>query len=120
MTSFLPLPDWMPWWAHLAILLAILFFGLMFLLLPFSVFGTKSRLEGIEARLDEIQGELRSLALRMPELPFRDAEEEVRLRPRNVLRPPIPPSISPPVPPPPSQVARREAERGGRTEPRLY
>ncbi len=110
MTSFLPLPDWMPWWTHLAILLAILFFGLMILLMPFSVFGTKSRLEGIEARLDEIQGEIRSLALRLPEMPFRDADEEVRVRPRNVFRPPIPP---PPAP-------RREPEPGGRTEPRLY
>lgn len=112
MTSPLPFPDWMPWWTHLAILLAILFFALMFLLMPFSVFGTKSRLEGIEARLDEIQGEIRSLALRLPELPFRDTEEEIRVRPRNVFRAP--------VPPPPEPSGRREPERGGRTEPRLY
>lgn len=112
MNSPLPLPDWMPWWAHLAILLAILFFVLMFLLMPFSVFGIKSRLEGIEARLDEIQGEIRSLALRLPELPYRDTEEEIRVRPRAIFRPPIPPA-------PVSQPSPREPERG-RTEPRLY
>ena len=112
MTSFLPLPDWMPWWSHLAILLAILFFGLMFLLMPFSVFGTRSRLDGLEARLDEIHGEIRSLALRLPEHPFRDTDEEVRIRSPNAFRAS--------VPPPPSQAQRREPERGGRTEPRLY
>ncbi len=110
MMSPLPLPDWMPWWAHLAILLAILFFALMFVLMPFSVFGTKSRLEGLEARLDEIHGEIRSLALRLPELPYRDTEEEIRVRPHNVFRPPIPPAPTQPG----------EPQRGGRTEPRLY
>ena len=66
MTSPLPLPDWVPWWVHLVVLLVALLFGLAFLFMPFSVFGVKARLEGVEARLDEIQGELRSLALRMP------------------------------------------------------
>ena len=67
MMSPLPLPDWVPWWVHLALLLGLLLFGLLFLLMPFSVFGVKARLEGVEARLDEIQGEIRSLALRLPE-----------------------------------------------------
>ena len=67
MTSPLPLPDWAPWWVHLVILLAGLLFALLFLLMPFSVFGVKARLEGVEARLDEIQGEIRSLSLRLPE-----------------------------------------------------
>ncbi len=35
--------------------------------MPFSVIGVKGRLEGVEARLDEIQGEIRSLALRLPD-----------------------------------------------------
>ena len=67
MTSPLPLPDWVPWWANLAILCAGLLFALMFLLMPFAVFGVKSRLDLLEARLDEIQGEIRSLSLRLPE-----------------------------------------------------
>jgi hypothetical protein len=109
MTSPLPLPDWMPWWMHLAILLVLLFFALMFLLMPFSVFGLKSRLDGIEARLDEIQGEIRSLALRLPEMP--EPEEEFRLQRRDGFRPPIPP---------PPKSGRSDPSRGARTEPRLY
>ncbi len=42
-------------------------FALAFLAMPFSVFGLKGRLDGVEARLDEIQREIRSLALRLPE-----------------------------------------------------
>ena len=104
----------MPWWVHLAILLALLFVALMFVLMPFSVFGTKSRLEGIEARLDEIQGEIRSLALRLPEPS--EAEEEPLPMSRSGFRPPIPPA--------PSHAPRgapgSTPARTGRTEPRLY
>ncbi len=111
MTSPLPLPDWVPWWVHLAILLAVLFAALMFVLMPFSVFGTKSRLEAIEARLDEIQGEIRSLSLRLPEPSLAEEEEEYRSAPRG-LRPPIPPA--------PALAQRTAPPRAGRTEPRLY
>ena len=38
-----------------------------FLMMPFSVFGLKSRLDAIEAQLDDVQQEIRSLALRLPE-----------------------------------------------------
>ena len=93
MTSPLPLPDWVPWWVHVVLLLAGLLFAALFLLMPFSVFGVKARLEGVEARLDEIQGELRSLSLRLPE-----AFEEG----------------------PPAPVAPRVVRPAGRTEPRLY
>lgn len=131
MTSPLPLPDWVPWWVHLAILIAILLFGLMFLLMPFAVFGVKGRLELLDARLDEIQGEIRSLSLRLPE-PHQDDAINLVSRPRFASssgsaapgrysrpsdfddygnqRPPIPPAPqdrgSPPAP--------------SRTEPRLY
>jgi hypothetical protein len=60
-------PDWMPWWLQLITVVVAILFGLAFLFMPFSVFGVKSRLEAVEARLDEIQGEIRSLALRLPE-----------------------------------------------------
>ena len=109
MTSPLPLPDWVPWWVHLVILLAALLFGLLFLLMPFSVFGTKARLEGIEARLDEIQGEIRSLSLRLPEV-VEVGDDYVDPRGHVGGRPPIPPA--------PRRAAPRP--RGGRTEPRLY
>ena len=110
MTSPLPLPDWVPWWVHLAILLALLFVGLMLLMMPFSVFGTKSRLEAIEVRLDEIQAEIRSLAFRLPEQDSGDKDDLGRSRDRY---------RGPPIPPAPLQ-PRRDAQSGTRTEPRLY
>lgn len=67
MPSFLQLPGGLPWWVTLAILLPLALYGLLFLAMPFSVFGVKSRLESVEARLDEIQEEIRSLAFRLPE-----------------------------------------------------
>ncbi len=116
MNSPLPLPDWVPWWVHLVILLVGLLFLLLFLLMPFSVFGLKARLEGVEARLDEIQGEIRSLALRLPE-PSELQDDYVQPDPRggrNGNRPPIPPA--------PRRADERRADtRGGtRSEPRLY
>ena len=130
MTPPLPLPDWVPPWAQLALLVAALLFGLMFLLMPFAVFGVKGRLDLLEARLDEIQGEIRSLALRLPE----PDGDDVPARPSNsalpggrgghansgrpatdyedyaVQRPPIPPAPQDRRPPPPR----------ARMEPRLY
>ena len=125
MTSLLPLPDWIPWWGNLAVLVAGSLFVLMFLLMPFAVFGVKGRLDLLEARLDEIQGEIRSLSLRLPEPGLGDdralpeqrryVEPDGYAGPRNIdgsvgPRPPIPPAPRdrrPPVMPP-------------RTEPRLY
>lgn len=134
MTSPLPLPDWVPPWAQLALLVAALLFGLMFLLMPFAVFGVKGRLDLLEARLDEIQGEIRSLALRLPEPGLDDAPATPSNRTSlggggsyahsgrqagpghedyAVQRPPIPPAPQDrrPLPPGPSRA---------RTEPRLY
>lgn len=69
------LPPWVPWWLPFLILALGILYLFAFLLMPFSVFGLKGRLEGIEARLDEIQAEVRQLALRFPEYP-RSAEYE--------------------------------------------
>ena len=118
MTSPLPLPDWVPWWVHVAIIMVVVLCGLLFLLMPFSVFGTKARLEGIEARLDEIQGEIRSLAIRLPEIAYDDDREYGRDDGRDdgraggleYGRPPIPPRRAEP----------RIVRPPGRTEPRLY
>lgn len=122
MTSPLPLPDWVPWWMHLAILLVLLLFGLMFLLMPFSVFGVRSRLEAIDARLDEIQGEIRSLSLRLPE-PGGSEFDDIPFVARSGGRPPIPPApvVPTPVTAIPGAPGRGpQGARGGRTEPRLY
>ncbi len=116
MNSPLPLPDWVPWWVHLVLLLAALLFGLLFLMMPFSVFGVKARLEGVEARLDEIQGEIRSLAMRLPEPAelFGPGDDYVQPDDRARGRPPIPPA------PRRADPRRTTSQAGGRSEPRLY
>ncbi len=126
-------PDWMPWWLQLITVVVVILFGLAFLFMPFSVFGVKSRLEAVEARLDEIQGEIRSLALRLPE-PGRGAgldDDGVVLRAATPLRPD---RSQPPIPPaaweadgrerdalsPTLRAANRVGEAArGRSEPRL-
>ena len=57
MTLPFTLPDWLPWWVPIVLLVPALLYVLAFLFMPFSVIGVKSRLEVIEARLDEIQGD---------------------------------------------------------------
>lgn len=115
MMSPLPLPDWVPWWVHLAIMLVLLLFAAVFLLMPFSVLGTKGHLEAIDARLDEIQGEIRSLALRLPEPTLTETDDYAPAPTRSA-------GSRPPIPPAPVGVDRlsRPAARPGRTEPRLY
>jgi hypothetical protein len=103
MTLPLPftLPDWLPWWVPIVVLVPALLYALVFLFMPFSVIGVKGRLETLEARLDEIQAEIRSLSLRLPE-PLRGvAYDELtsyvgptgttRAEPQ-MSRPPIPPA----------------------------
>jgi hypothetical protein len=130
------LPDWLPWWVPILILVPALFLALAFLFMPFAVFGVKGRLEAIEARLDEIQGEIRSLALRMPEPvhharyddtifepPAMDAPPPLRADPI-AARPPIPPSAPRYRPEPREEEPRRPLDlsrgpRPPRAEPRL-
>lgn len=81
------LPDWLPWWVPVLLLIPVLIYLVALLLMPFSVFGLKGRLDLIDARLDEIQGEIRALSLRLPE---------------SGRRPPIPP-------PSPDDLPRRAA-----------
>ena len=113
MVSPLPLPDWVPWWVHVGILAGLGLFALLLLAMPFSVFGTKARLETIEARLDEIQEEIRRLALRLP---------EPGIRPGLGPIPGAPPPFTerPPIPPAAQLPARPVVSRPDRTEPRLY
>ena len=100
MTWPFPVPDWLPWWVPLAVLVPALLYLLVFLLMPFSVFGLKSRLDLIDERLDEIQAELERIGRHAPEPPRRAASE--------------PAPEPPPYPPPP-----RPPEAGRRIEPRL-
>jgi hypothetical protein len=143
------LPDWLPWWVPLLLLVPALLYALAFLFMPFSVIGVKGRLDVIEARLDEIQGEIRSLALRLREpgaADYRGADFEEVYAPRQddaarrgsqqTTRPPIPPAAheledqAPRAPSPgwagrtprretPRQPAAGRSEGSGRAEPRL-
>jgi hypothetical protein len=112
-------PTWLPWWVPLAVLIPLSLYALLFLLMPFSVFGVKGRLEGVEARLDEIQGEIRSLALRLPELERYERDPRaIEQPPRRWAdddRPPIPPAARPrrPVEDRPAPI-RRAAEYNDR------
>ena len=136
------LPDWVPWWVPLVLLLPALLYGLAFLFMPFSVIGLKSRLESIEGRLDEIQADIRLLVARSLEpgpapSDYDDlyAPPPVAPRPRErdreptIVRPPIPPPAHamyeddppddrPPPPPHTRPVRRAEAPPPPRQEPR--
>ena len=117
-TAALTLPG-LPGWTGLVFLLLLLLVALAYLLMPFSVFGVKVRLEAIETQLDEIQTELRTLALRLPEPSRRrmpvdeDWVEPPSAATRSDLDIP-PPRATPPVPPP---AAWPEPTR--RAEPRI-
>ncbi|PWS35551.1 hypothetical protein DFH01_18305 [Falsiroseomonas bella] len=119
LASAVTLPG-LPEWTGLVALVVLLLVGLAYLLMPFAVFGVKGRLDAIEAQLDEIQTEIRTLALRLPE-PSRGRRppvEEDWAEPPMVARradPAPPPRSAPPVPPPAAW-----PERGaGRSEPRV-
>src|SRR5579863_9608681 len=100
MTLPFTLPDWLPWWVPIVLLVPALLYALAFLFMPFSVIGVKSRLDVIEARLDEIQGEIRHLALRLPET-GRAADYAEIYAPEPTVQPRRAPQVSPrpPIPP---------------------
>lgn len=83
----------------MALLVPALLYALVFLLMPFGVLGLKGRLDGIEARLDELHSELRTLTLRLPEArrgPEHFDPYELPPPPRAPARPPIAPSRAAP------------------------
>ncbi|WP_424813336.1 hypothetical protein [Roseococcus sp. YIM B11640] len=57
----------LPEWTGLVALLVLLLLALCLVVMPFSVFGVKGRLDNIEAQLDELRAELRVLSTRMPD-----------------------------------------------------
>ncbi len=82
----LSLPDWLPWWAVVALLVPVALYLALFLLMPFSTFGLRSRLRDLELRIDALHEEIRALTLRLPER-GPDFNDDPRPRP-----PPIPPA----------------------------
>nr|WP_321983308.1 hypothetical protein [uncultured Lichenicoccus sp.] len=61
------LPDWVPWWAQLVLLVLLVLFACAFLMMPFAVLGLRGRLDLLEAQLDDIHAELRMLSMRLPD-----------------------------------------------------
>ncbi len=114
----------LPDWSGLVVLLLLVLCVLAFALMPFSVFGLKGRMEGLETQLDEIQAELRTLAMRLPEAAPRrrisadDGWAEPPPAVRALREDPEAPRPTPPIPPP---AAYPGAARGGpaRAEPRM-
>ncbi|AOX17128.1 hypothetical protein [Kozakia baliensis] len=111
MTSLL---EWMPLWMQLLLGLAGLALGLIFLLMPFSVFGVKSRLEEVELQLGEVRAELRVIAMRLA----RNGEEvgpsgEPIFVPPRRAGPPPPENAASSVPPDPTPWSKASASRMG-------
>ncbi len=107
MTLPFTLPDWLPSWALLLLALPVLLWALAFLLMPFSVFGVKARLEALEAQVDALQDDLRTISMRMsgalsPGSRSSDAFEDVpdfgRLK---KSRTSLAPEVEEELPPPP-------------------
>lgn len=84
----------LPEWTGLVVLLVLALLAVCLLVMPFSVFGLKGRLDSIEAQLDDLRADLRMLAARPP---------EARREGWDMAPPPIP---EPPAP-------------SGRAEPRI-
>ncbi len=129
MTLPFTLPDWLPVWAFLLLALPVLLYVLLFLLMPFSVFGVKARLEGLEAQVDALHEDVRNLSLRgtLMEVPARVEQDYDALPQFNRLKSarqaaagpvaaPVPPA---PVLPPGRSQTGRVATRPLRSEPRL-
>lgn len=58
------LPDWMPTWMFLLLAVPVLLYALAFLLMPFSVFGVKARIESLEAQIESLHDEVRMMSMR--------------------------------------------------------
>lgn len=142
MTLPFTLPDWLPGWALLLVALPVLLWACAFLLMPFSVFGVKARLEALEAQVDQLQDDLRIVTMRLsgglpPASRSSDAYEDVpdfgRLKKSHASFIPAPEVVEEPPPPPaprrapiptPPVVRERltpapQPSRPRRTEPRL-
>jgi hypothetical protein len=117
MNTLFAFPDWVPWWVPMVLLVPALLYALAFLFMPFSVLGVKTRLEVIELRLDEIQQEIRHLALRLPVGPREvDFEEVYAPAQRTSRREPLV-SDRPPIPPAPQDLMKNVNEPSERPAP---
>jgi len=100
----------LPEWTGLVALLVLLLLALCLVVMPFSVFGVKGRLDNIEAQLDEIRAELRVFATRMPEARRPDWRGDAG------IDLPLPPARPDPVP---SSDQHPSIFPGARAEPKI-
>ncbi len=102
----------LPPWTGLVALLCLALVLLAWVVMPFSVFGVKTRLEMLEAQLEDIQAEIRALGMRLAEQPrpgvAATAVPDYLEMPAPRRAAPAEPRATPPVPPP-----------AARPEPRL-
>ncbi|RFD20279.1 hypothetical protein DY926_06865 [Komagataeibacter melaceti] len=56
-------PQWMPPWAQAALVVGGVLFALVWLLVPFAVFGVKGRLDNLAVQLDDLQAQMRVMAM---------------------------------------------------------
>ncbi len=132
--SWLNLPDWLPWWVPILVAVPLGLWLLSMLIMPFSVIGVKSRLESIEAELEELHADIRTIVLRLPEagsgrLSYGAEPYQSPARPDRgyvVPEPPPRPAAAPArgqftPPPPPAQPTRpyQDQPQSPRAEPRL-
>ena len=82
------LPEWVPWWVQLVLVVLFVLFGCGFLMMPFAVFGIRGRLDLLEAQLDDIHAELRMLSMRLPDAQVAQqaARQPVDPEPRIAMR----------------------------------
>ncbi|GEB38179.1 hypothetical protein GLI01_22140 [Gluconacetobacter liquefaciens] len=90
-----PFSDWMPWWLQLALLILGMLFIFLWMLVPFAVFGVKGRLDALALQIEDLQAELRVLAVRPEErAPVSPAAPRPALTAAPVVEP-----VAPPPPP---------------------
>lgn len=96
----------LPDWANLVVLVIGLMIVLAWVLMPFSVFGVKGRIEALETRLEMIHEEIRQLNLRIAQGTGRVGPdygmpaEMPSLRRADTIQVPEQ-RVAPPIPPPP-------------------
>ncbi len=132
MTLPFDLPAWVPAWVQLLIVVAGVLIAGAYLLMPFSVFGLKARMEALDQRLEDLQSDVRELSHRLPDQEMRRPAAWRRSEPDEdgyVARPPRAPVVPErrddrpdPLPRPPILPAPMVPERDRtrtRSEPQL-
>ncbi len=109
----LSLPEWLPWWGVVALLVPVALYLALFLMMPFSTFGLRGRLLEMEMRIDALHEEVRGLTLRLPDRGGLDMYGDLG----GLDQPPIPPAPRA-MPPREAPAGLREAgPRGGFGDP---